>query len=64
VVIEVTGLELISAVMEGLKKQGVNVVLGERVVTWPAEPEHLDGHVKVLQTDKGRQFEADIVVRG
>lgn len=49
-------------VIEGLKKQDVEVVLGDRVVTWPREPEDLDGHVKILTTDKGKQFEADIVV--
>lgn len=42
---------------------GVEVVLGERVVTWPDEPETLDGKTKYVTTDKGRTFEADIVVR-
>lgn len=32
-------------------------------MTWPEEPENLDGKVKFLRTDKGRQFEADLVVR-
>lgn len=41
---------------------GVEVVLGERVVTWPDEPEPLDGKTKYVTTDKGRTFEADIVV--
>jgi NAD(P)H-nitrite reductase large subunit len=48
-------------VVEGLDRLGVNVVLGERVVTWPNEPEHL-GRPKILRTDKGRQFEADLVL--
>jgi len=49
--------------MERLHELGVDLVLGERVVTWPDEPEKLDGKVKVLRTDKGRQFEADLIVR-
>jgi len=49
-------------VMDSLNKLGVEYVLGERVMTWPDDPEHLDGQVKILRTDKGRQFEADIVV--
>ncbi|ORY24986.1 hypothetical protein BCR39DRAFT_545485 [Naematelia encephala] len=50
------------AVMEALNKLKINVVLGERVVTWPQEPEHIDGKLKVLRTDKGRQFEAELVL--
>lgn len=51
-----------NAVMEALTKMGVDVVLGERVMTWPDEPEVLDGKTKYVTTDKGRTFEADIVV--
>ncbi|GFZ45687.1 hypothetical protein JCM24511_03416 [Saitozyma sp. JCM 24511] len=50
-----------TAIVEGLDRLGVNVVLGERIVTWPNEPEHL-GRPKILRTDKGRQFEADLVL--
>jgi len=39
------------------------VVLGERVMTWPEDPEHLNGKTKILTTDKGREFRADLVVR-
>jgi len=39
------------------------VVLGERVMTWPEDPEHLNGKTKILTTDKGREFHADLVVR-
>ena len=48
--------------VDALQKLGVDVVLGERVVTWPQDPESLDGQMKVLRTDNGRQFEADLVV--
>ena len=49
-------------VLEGLQKLGVEVVLGERVVSWPENPEKLDGKTKLVHTDKGREFRADIVV--
>ncbi|OWT37715.1 oxidoreductase [Cryptococcus neoformans Bt1] len=49
-------------VMETLTKMGVDVVLGERVMTWPDEPEVLDGKIKYVTTDKGRTFKADIVL--
>ena len=48
--------------MKGLNKLGVNVVLGERVVEWPDSPERLDGRIKKVVTDKGSEFEADLVV--
>jgi hypothetical protein len=48
--------------MTTLQKLGVNVVLGERVMTWPEDPEHLNEKTKVLTTDKGREFHADLVV--
>lgn len=48
--------------VKGLKKLGVNVVLGERVMEWPDEPEQLNGKTKRVVTDKGSVFEADIVV--
>jgi hypothetical protein len=48
--------------MTTLEKLGVNVVLGERVMTWPEDPEHMNGKDKILTTDKGREFHADLVV--
>lgn len=48
--------------MESLNKLGVNVVLGERVVTWPDNPGNLDGEPKITTTDKGRTFTADLVL--
>ncbi|OCF55817.1 hypothetical protein L486_06570 [Kwoniella mangroviensis CBS 10435] len=45
-----------------LKKLGVEVVLGERVMTWPKDPELLDGKKKIVTTDHGRTFEADLVL--
>jgi hypothetical protein len=48
--------------MDTLQKLGVNVVLGERVMTWPEDPEHLNGKTKILTTDKGREFHADLIV--
>lgn len=48
--------------MDALTSLGVNVVLGERVVTWPEDPEHLNGKTKILTTSKGRTFHADLVV--
>lgn len=48
--------------MENLKSLGVETILGERVLTWPENPECLDGEEKLVTTDKGRQFTADIVL--
>ena len=48
--------------MENLKRLGVETVLGERVLTWPTNPECLDGEEKLVTTDKGRTFTADIVL--
>lgn len=48
--------------LEGFAELGVEVVLGERVMTWPEEMEELNGKIKIVTTDKGRIFEADIVV--
>jgi hypothetical protein len=49
-------------VIAGLKRRGVKLVLGERVMTWPQDPECLDGTPKRITTNKGNTFEADIVV--
>jgi len=48
--------------MTTLENLGVHVVLGERVMTWPEDPEHMNGKDKILTTDKGREFHADLVV--
>ena len=48
--------------MDALQSLGVEVVLGERVMVWPEDPEHLNGKTKTLVTDKGREFHADLVV--
>lgn len=50
------------AIISGLEQLGVEVVLGERVTTWPEEPERLDGRTKVVRTDKGGVYEADLVL--
>ncbi|KAK4684127.1 apoptosis-inducing factor 2, partial [Tremellales sp. Uapishka_1] len=55
-------IEMHLAVIAGLHKLGVNVVLGERVMSWPENPQIVDGHTKKLHTDKGREFEADLVL--
>ncbi|OCF36465.1 hypothetical protein I317_04720 [Kwoniella heveanensis CBS 569] len=55
-------IEFHIALIDGLKKLGVEVVLGERVMTWPEHPELLDGKKKVVTTDHGRTFEADLVL--
>ncbi|WVR05319.1 hypothetical protein IAU60_002333 [Kwoniella sp. DSM 27419] len=55
-------IEFHVALIEGLKKLGVEVVLGERVMTWPKDPEVLDGKKKIVMTDHGRTFEADLVL--
>lgn len=52
----------LTSVIKGLKKLNVNLVLGERVVEWPIDPEKLDGKVKKVVTDKGSVYEADLVV--
>jgi len=51
-----------AAVIKGLDKLGVDVVLGERVTQWPDDPEKLNGQTKSIVTDKGSVFESDIVV--
>lgn len=48
--------------MENLQKLGVEVVLGERVVSWPLNPGCVDGEEKHVTTDKGREFTADLVL--
>ncbi|ORX40015.1 hypothetical protein BD324DRAFT_615943 [Kockovaella imperatae] len=55
-------VEMHIAIVERLATLGVNVVLGERVMTAPDHAEHYDGKVKHLLTDKGRQFDADLVL--
>ncbi|WWC69279.1 uncharacterized protein I206_103217 [Kwoniella pini CBS 10737] len=55
-------IEFHVSLIEELKKLGVEVVLGERVMTWPKDPEILDGKKKIVTTDHGRTFEADIVL--
>nr|XP_019042407.1 hypothetical protein I302_09011 [Kwoniella bestiolae CBS 10118]OCF21337.1 hypothetical protein I302_09011 [Kwoniella bestiolae CBS 10118] len=49
-------------IIDELQKLGVEVVLGERVMTWPKDPEVLDGKKKVVTTDHGRTFDADLVL--
>lgn len=48
--------------MESLEKLDVNVVLGERVMQWPEQPEILDGHLKTLVTSSGRTLTAELVL--
>lgn len=36
--------------------------MGERVTTWPDDPEVPDGNTKLVITDKGRRVEVDLVV--
>lgn len=55
-------VDMHTAVMDKLNNLGIDTVLGERVMTWPADPEVLDGKTKVVRTDKGRVFEADLVL--
>lgn len=53
-------LEMHTAVVEALARLGVNVCLGERVMQWPGSN---DGPgEKVVVTDKGTRFTADIVL--
>ncbi|WVQ78398.1 hypothetical protein IAT38_000484 [Cryptococcus sp. DSM 104549] len=55
-------IELHVIIVEALEKMGVDVVLGERVMTWPTNPDTYDGKTKIVTTDKGRTFEADLVL--
>ncbi|WVQ78397.1 hypothetical protein IAT38_000483 [Cryptococcus sp. DSM 104549] len=55
-------IELHEKIMEGLERLGVEVILGERVLTWPSDPDTYDGSTKFVTTDKGRTFEADLVL--
>lgn len=48
--------------LENLKRLGVNVILGERVMQWPEHPEILDGNLKTLVTSTGRQLTAEMVL--
>lgn len=48
------------AVVAGLEKLGVNVVLGERVVSWPENVGALGE--STIHTDKGSVFTADLVL--
>ncbi|CAK9782311.1 FAD/NAD(P)-binding domain-containing protein [Cutaneotrichosporon oleaginosum] len=41
---------------------GVNLVLGERVMSWPTNPGVLDGTPKTVTTDKGTSLSADLVL--
>ena len=49
-------------VLESLKELGVKVVLGERVMHWPENPETLDGQLKTLATSTGRQLSAEMML--
>ncbi|KAK8869685.1 hypothetical protein IAR55_000253 [Kwoniella newhampshirensis] len=49
-------------VLEEFQRLGVEVVLGERVMSWPEDMEELNGKTKIVTTDKGRTFEADLVL--
>ncbi|WWD16049.1 hypothetical protein CI109_100474 [Kwoniella shandongensis] len=55
-------VETHTRVLESFQKLGVEVVLGERVMSWPEEMEELNGKTKIVTTDKGRIFEADLVL--
>jgi len=48
--------------MESLKQLGIQTILGERVMTWPENPEILDGKVKTLVTSTGRALTAEMVL--
>lgn len=53
--------EMHDEVIKGLERAGVQVVLGERVTEWPENPDVL-GEPKVVRTDKGSEFTADLVL--
>ncbi|BEI87773.1 uncharacterized protein CcaverHIS019_0104910 [Cutaneotrichosporon cavernicola] len=52
--------EMHDAAINGLEALGVRVVLGQRVVHWPAS--NAEGVEKVVTTDKGETFIADLVL--
>ncbi len=52
--------EMHDAAIDGLKQLGVRVVLGQRVVHWPASD--AEGVEKVVRTDAGEVFTADLVL--
>lgn len=52
--------EMHDAVVEGLERLGVKLVLGERVVAWPEDA--LKIGEKTVRTDKGSVFTADLVL--
>ncbi|CAK9785464.1 FAD/NAD(P)-binding domain-containing protein [Cutaneotrichosporon oleaginosum] len=52
--------EMHDAAIDGLKSLGVNVVLGQRVVHWPASD--AEGVEQIVRTDAGEAFTADLVL--
>lgn len=52
--------EMHDAAVDGLKSLGVRVVLGQRVVHWPASD--AEGVEKVVRTDAGEVFTTDLVL--
>lgn len=54
--------EMHDIVVAGLQRVGVDLILGERVTSWPADPLVLDGRDKTITTETGRTVTADIVL--
>ncbi|KAL1413474.1 hypothetical protein Q8F55_001248 [Vanrija albida] len=54
--------EVHGIVVSRLDTLGVRTVLGERVLEWPENPGVLDGVEKVVRTDKGTEYAADVVL--
>ncbi|WOO77120.1 Fe-regulated protein 8 [Vanrija pseudolonga] len=50
------------AVVSRLDALGIRAVLGERVLEWPENPGTLDGVEKVVKTDAGNTYAADLVL--
>lgn len=50
------------SVVEHLKLLGIKLILGERVLTWPENPDTLHDHLKILETSSGRVLSADLVL--
>lgn len=50
------------AIAERCEALGVRLILGERVLKWPENPQVVDGKTKVVKTSKGTEIAGDLVL--
>lgn len=56
-------LSLHHAIIDKMAKLDIDVVLGDRVISWPDDPEVFDGRIKTIRTQGSRSFAADLILR-